>query len=229
MRWLFAVIGAISLGIVTNWKGGLVGLVVGFFIGAWIEKKVKQMWAAIRPAKTEQRVSPAGPPPLTKPTRAPAPAYDPGLSIRTSVGDSAPVERSRGNVKLTWYPAGQPVSHSGLRIGNGMIYSAEKVLGWPGEPSAIITSLSVGRMAAHPLQDFGYYPSYENLTAEQRRCYLEWLAAGREDADPSQRSLGYVFMFFYGLERRILTETLHSSMRSCGCFSTTGRQPSRVR
>lgn len=112
----------------------------------------------------------------------------------------------RQTTTLKWYPAGQPVTQESLRITGGMIYAADGPLRWPGEPSAIITSMSVARTAAHPSQDFGYYPSYEHITPEQRRCYIEWLAAGRQDADPSQRSLGYVFMFFYGLERRILVE-----------------------
>lgn len=87
-----------------------------------------------------------------------------------------------------------------------MIYVAERSLAWPGEPSAIIPGLRVAPSAAHPLEDFGYYPAYDRITPEQRRSYLEWLAAGRMDADPSQRSLGHVFMFFYGLERRILID-----------------------
>jgi hypothetical protein len=87
-----------------------------------------------------------------------------------------------------------------------MIYSAERAPKWPGEPSAIVTSLSVAQTPAHPSLEFGYYPSYDRITAEQRRCYLEWLAVGRQDPDPAQRSLGYVFLFFYGLERRILVD-----------------------
>ena len=211
MRWLIGVIGAVFLGRIAGWQGALVGFAVGFVIGVWIEGKARKLRKKGPPPLPKRGIgqtapqSAAKPPPVLRSS-----AYRLGASIRVSIGgDSpAPAERraSRGDTKLTWYPAGQPVSYSGLRIGTGMIYSAEKTLGWPGEPSAIITSVSVARMAAHPLQDFGYYPSYENLSAEQRRCYLEWLAAGREDVDPSQRSLGYVFMFFYGLERRILVE-----------------------
>ncbi|MEY2562830.1 MAG: hypothetical protein QOH88_1023 [Verrucomicrobiota bacterium] len=93
-----------------------------------------------------------------------------------------------------------------MLISDGMVFTSERALQWPGEPSAIILSLQVGEMAAHPSQQFGYYPSYDGISPAQRRCYLEWLAAGRKDADPSQRSLGYLFIFFYGLERRILIE-----------------------
>ena len=87
-----------------------------------------------------------------------------------------------------------------------MVYMVERALDWPGEPSAIIPSLRVDRVAADPLEDFGYYPSYDRITPAQRRCYLEWLAAGRTDTNPAQRSLGHVFLFFYGLERRIVLE-----------------------
>lgn len=208
MRWLLAVIGAVFLGRIASWQGALVGLAVGFIIGVWIEKKFRKVTKTAPPTPAK-RVREKAPSPIAKPVPVPQAAMrNSGLSIEVSFGTDTPHERrgGRNDAKLAWHPAGQPVSHEGLRIGSGMLYAVDRPLRWPGEPSAIITSLSVARVAAHPLQDFGYYPSYEHITPEQRRCYLEWLAAGREDADPSQRSLGYVFMFFYGLERRILLE-----------------------
>jgi len=40
----------------------------------------------------------------------------------------------------------------------------------------------------------------------QRGIYLNWLAQGRRDGDPATRETGYVFCFFYGLERRLLVD-----------------------
>jgi hypothetical protein len=55
-----------------------------------------------------------------------------------------------------------------------------------------------------------YYPSYANLTPGQRHIYLRWLVTGREDPEID---LGLVFLFFYGLERRLLHD-LHADIHS---------------
>lgn len=49
-----------------------------------------------------------------------------------------------------------------------------------------------------------YWPSYRSITPEARRAYLQWLAGGRRQPADA----GYVFLFFYGLERRALTDAL---------------------
>ena len=108
--------------------------------------------------------------------------------------------------ELIWRGVGESIQYANLEFADGMVYTSARSLPWPGEPSAIITSLSVAPSAAYPLQEFGYWPAYDRISSEQRRCYLEWLASGRQDSDPSQRCLGYVFMFFYGLERRIIVD-----------------------
>ncbi|MBJ3786361.1 tellurite resistance TerB family protein [Devosia sediminis] len=48
-----------------------------------------------------------------------------------------------------------------------------------------------------------YWPSYQSCTPTARRTYLDWLAGGREDPGIG---IGYVFLFFYGLERRLLID-----------------------
>jgi len=69
-------------------------------------------------------------------------------------------------------------------------------------PCAIDTSLPVS-FAPVSMAGIGYYPNYDRLTSQQRGMYLRWLAGGRiEDfEDPA-----CLFLFFYGLERRILAE-----------------------
>lgn len=109
-------------------------------------------------------------------------------------------------MSLTWYPPGHTVQFQDLKLKGGMFYFTSKYLDWPGEPSAIVSFASVRRHADPPANDLGYYPSYQNLSPSQRRTYLEWLAAGRRDPRPEQRALGYLFLFFYGIERRIVIE-----------------------
>ena len=50
---------------------------------------------------------------------------------------------------------------------------------------------------------FSYWPNYSELKPEARRSYLEWLSSGR--SDPST-PIGYVFIYFYGLERRLVKD-----------------------
>jgi len=49
----------------------------------------------------------------------------------------------------------------------------------------------------------GYWPSYQNISSSSRAAYIEWLAGDRSDPDAY---IGYVFLYFYGIERRILID-----------------------
>lgn len=208
MGWVFGIIAAGLLGYLVGWKGALFGFVVGAFVGLWIKKKIAKSRRKAPPPIPRKRVTRAHSNREGTNSQPRSSAREPEISIRVSFSSDSSSQRrvDQSDAKLTWYPPGQAVSHEGLHIAGGMIYAADRPLRWPGEPSAIITSATVARTAADTSQDFGYYPSYEHLPPEQRRCYLEWLAAGRTDPDPSKRSIGYVFVFFYGLERRILVE-----------------------
>ena len=48
-----------------------------------------------------------------------------------------------------------------------------------------------------------YYPSYSALEPLARGGYLQWLASGRSSPDAN---IGHVFLYFYGLERRLLLD-----------------------
>jgi uncharacterized tellurite resistance protein B-like protein len=69
------------------------------------------------------------------------------------------------------------------------------------EPSLINPALPIDREYANSAgSGMTYWPSYNTISASSRRAYLEWLAGGRRDP---HAYIGYVFLFFYGLERRV--------------------------
>jgi uncharacterized tellurite resistance protein B-like protein len=54
----------------------------------------------------------------------------------------------------------------------------------------------------------GYWPSYSNIEPGCRAAYLQWLADGRHAPNAC---IGYVFLYFYGLERRLLVDAKRSN------------------
>jgi len=105
-----------------------------------------------------------------------------------------------------WIPAGERVSIAGFDVPMGLIYLGSVRRGAHGydEPSLINPQL---RVTSSPvdwsLRLTDYWPSYSSISPDARRGYLQWLADGRRAPDAN---IGYVFLFFYGLERRILVD-----------------------
>lgn len=70
----------------------------------------------------------------------------------------------------------------------------------PDEPSTIYVKLPIKKpdnIKSIPRPD--YYPTYAELTPEKRWIYLNWLRNLSEPID-----IGYVFLYYYGLERHLL-------------------------
>ncbi len=87
-----------------------------------------------------------------------------------------------------------------LYVGTGMPDAA----GIGTEPALIDPTLPVDtRDPDWQGQSMGYWPCYNDISPNARGAYLSWLAGGR--ANPNAY-IGYVFLYFYGLERRLLTE-----------------------
>lgn len=49
----------------------------------------------------------------------------------------------------------------------------------------------------------GYWPKYITLSPKARGAYVDWLFSSRSDPETS---IGYVFIYFYGIERRITVD-----------------------
>ena len=87
-----------------------------------------------------------------------------------------------------------------MYIGNG----AKSVDGYETEPCLIDPRLPVGWKRPDWAGDtMGYWPSYDRIDRRARAAYLNWLIDGRLD---KSAYIGYVFLFFYGLERRLLVD-----------------------
>lgn len=81
------------------------------------------------------------------------------------------------------------------------------------EPALIDPALPVDvQRADRDGREMSYWPSYSAISPTCRSAYLDWLAGGRSDPGIS---IGYVFLFLYGLERRVLS-TMASDQRPPG-------------
>ncbi|MEV0347688.1 TerB N-terminal domain-containing protein [Nonomuraea sp. NPDC050680] len=104
-----------------------------------------------------------------------------------------------------WLPAGSAIHLAGLNIIGGLLYMGSELPSASGmsvEPSLIDPELPVDMTQPDwDGQGLDRWPSYAALPPASRAAYLSWLADGR---CYSRTPLGYVFLYFYGLERRVL-------------------------
>jgi uncharacterized tellurite resistance protein B-like protein len=129
------------------------------------------------------------------------------LSASSSSSNSASVSPDS-----VWVPCGRTIQHAGYSISGGLLYfgsGLQSIRGWSAEPALIDPNLPVD--TAHPDRAGGrmqYWPSYSEINPASRAAFLEWLAGGRKDP---QTYIGYVFIYFYGLERRALADAKQSA------------------
>ena len=123
---------------------------------------------------------------------------------------SAAVQRAAGDV--VWVPAGQLVRIGGCSISGGLIYVGRElaaVTGGGPDPALIDPGLGIDHQVAdYAGAKMGYWPSYSRIAPACRAAYLQWLADGRH---APHAYIGYVFLYFYGLERRLLVDEQKSA------------------
>jgi hypothetical protein len=131
---------------------------------------------------------------------------DATFTVTISVGDG--VERRRKPDDARWISAGEQVAVAGYSIQGGLLYVGQHlnpVGGWRDVEPALLNP-------ALPIDDdncdwtgaqMPYWPSYQEIPPGCRAAYLRWLADGRKHPTAG---IGYVFLFFYGLERRLMAD-----------------------
>lgn len=208
------------------WIGAGVLLVLGFaFYLYWKSKRsgaeVEEPVSA--PRTTPRRSTPAAAAPARPASPAPA-AKAPQAAARLVADEPVRVSPApqpspqsfkvpappKGYGAGAWVPAGQVVQVSGTTIPGGMLYvgtSLPTPLG-DNDPCLIDPSKSVAKGGGYTERVMGYWPSYSEVSPEARRGYLNWLAGGRQDP---AADIGFVFLFFYGLERRAIVDASKDS------------------
>lgn len=105
-----------------------------------------------------------------------------------------------------WVPLGESIEVAGVKLPGGMLYVGGRLKALNGgtEPCLISGQHTVARVGNYRARQMGYWPSYTEASPEERRAYLNWLSEGRSNPDCD---IGYVFLFFYGLERRVIVDS----------------------
>lgn len=128
---------------------------------------------------------PPAPPPASA-VPAPRPAPQPASSRKPS------------NERWIHEPETVEIGSQNLVLELTYFGKAKDRYAWPSHNSLIDPTLPVAHEGTW--EELGYWPNYAQMSPRQRRNYIDWLASGRRDpATP----VGYVFVYFYGLERRL--------------------------
>lgn len=115
-----------------------------------------------------------------------------------------------GVAETRWLHAGESIEVAGTVLPGGLVYVGPRLKAPNGiaEPALINPNLTVSGRGDCRDQHTNYWPSYADLSPEGRRAYLHWHSTGRSHPDCD---IGLVFLFFYGLERRIIVDSQKDS------------------
>ncbi|WP_211207853.1 TerB N-terminal domain-containing protein [Gracilimonas tropica] len=116
-----------------------------------------------------------------------------------------------------WRPKSEQVEVNGYSFPKGFVYVGNNLssvsknyYGSNIEPALIDTTKRIDKINPDLEGDsLSYWPSYQSITPQARAAYLHWLEQGLDTADVP---IGYVFLYFYGIERRILNDSQISEL-----------------
>ena len=152
-------------------------------------------------------------PPATH-AHSPSPSPSPGLD-RADQSGPVGVEQPPSahfarpdNIQPGWYGSAEPIEIGGVRIASPMIYVGP-TRSFDTPRDRVDPTARVGLSGEDQLGiALSYWPSYHALSPGGRRTYLDWLASGRT----TRVGIGYVFIFFYGLERRLFVDNARADL-----------------
>lgn len=151
--------------------------------------------------------------PATEPVPMRVSGIDGGVGFRISIkiGDVEidPIpSKAAAKAADCWVPAGQSKMVGSVSLEGGLLYVGKNLPALNGrsvDPALIDPSLPVAAREANcRIRMLDYWSSYTYASPGARASYLQWLVTGRRDPEAD---IGYVFLYFYGLERRALADS----------------------
>ncbi|MFC3022690.1 TerB N-terminal domain-containing protein [Vibrio zhugei] len=128
------------------------------------------------------------------------------FTITTSFGREP--EKTTNKQKGRWISLDEQLSVHGRQLTKGFFYFGgvmNSLDGYGIEPSLVDdkrpTSSPSVDSEIYTDESLGYWPTYASLSKGCRGAYLDWLASDRSNPNAP---IGYVFIYFYGFERRVI-------------------------
>ena len=165
------------------------------------------------PALAPETSPPENPAPKTRRPEPPPPVIRPSPPKKPTPGPTRET-KTRRRVESGWVPKGSSAYVAGREIG-GMVYVGRRPrTGRDSHPNNafIDPGMSVAsRGGDYEGHGMHYWPNYSTIDPRSRATYLDWLSSGRSD---TRHDVGYVFLYFYGLERRIFVDKTDAQERA---------------
>lgn len=196
------------------WVAVIIGVVVWLMRRASGARPTPAPPSKVAPAVTPKArpvVSHPGARSPTRPDSAPPrpapPAATAPVAVPLRVPEPPPVRRAAipPPPPVRWIGENEVVTVGGTDIRGGLIYfgSSASNPDYRDEPSVVDPTLPLAPSASFAQWSASYWPQYQTCSPIDRRLLLSWLANGRKDP---QAPIGLVFLYFYGLERRLLMD-----------------------
>ncbi len=127
----------------------------------------------------------------------------------SAIQEHAGVRKTFNKLPVRWIKPGEKVTIGNFEILRGFFYLGGQLKASvdyynDDAPSLIDPTLRIDvRSPDYAGDQMSYWPSYSQIPPQSRAAFIEWLASDRGDPETY---IGYVFLYFYGIERRLLVD-----------------------